>query len=82
MKTELTPARLAKYLAQTLLKAYPSRDDLRVFCEQSARYNFKSIAVNSAMVAACREYLGDSDVLVCATTGFPLGQTAIDVKLY
>jgi deoxyribose-phosphate aldolase len=82
MKTELTPARLAKYLDQTLLKAYPSRDDFRVFCEQSARYNFKSIAVNSAMVAACREYLGDSDVLVCATTGFPLGQTTIDVKLY
>jgi deoxyribose-phosphate aldolase len=82
MKTNLTPAQLAKYFDQTLLKAYVSDADFKAFCEESDRYHFKMIAINSAPVAKCKEFLKDSDVLVGAAIGFPLGQTTIEAKVY
>lgn len=78
----LTPAKLAKYFDQTLLKAYVSEDDFRAFCEESARYRFKMIAINSAPVKLCKGFLADSDVLVGAAIGFPLGQTTVADKVY
>ena len=82
MKTELTAATLAKYFDQTLLKPYVSDADFKAFCEESARYHFKMIAINSAPVAKCKAYLKDSDVLVGAAIGFPLGQTTIADKVF
>ena len=82
MKTELTAASLAKYFDQTLLKPYVSDADFKAFCEESARYHFKMIAINSAPVAKCKAYLKDSDVLVGAAIGFPLGQTTIADKVF
>ena len=78
----LTPAKLAKYFDQTLLKAYVSEDDFRAFCEESARYHFKMVAINSAPVKLCKGFLADSDVLVGAAIGFPLGQTTVADKVY
>ena len=82
MKTELTAASLAKYFDQTLLKPYVSDADFKACCEESARYHFKMIAINSAPVAKCKAYLKDSDVLVGAAIGFPLGQTTIADKVF
>ena len=82
MNTNLTPAQLAKYFDQTLLKAYASSEDFRAFCEESAKYHFKMVAINSAPVKKCKEFLKDSDVLVGAAIGFPLGQTTIEDKVY
>lgn len=73
MKTELTAAALAKYFDQTLLKAYVSDADFKAFCEESARYHFKMIAINSAPVAKCKAFLQDSDVLVGAGHRVPAG---------
>ena len=81
-KLSLTPATLAKYFDQTLLKAYVSEADFQAFCEESARYHFKMIAINSAPVAMCKRFLQDSDVLVGAAIGFPLGQTTIADKVF
>ncbi len=78
----MTTEQLAKYIDQTLLKAYVNEDDFQNFCEESARYHFKMVAINSAPVKLCKGFLKDSDVLVGAAIGFPLGQTTIDVKLY
>lgn len=80
--TQLTPARLAKYFDQTLLKAAASDADFAAFCAESARYGFKMVAINSSPVAKCKQYLAGSDVLVGAAIGFPLGQTTIECKLY
>lgn len=82
MNANFTPERLAKYFDQTLLKAYASEEDFRSFCEESARYHFKMVAINSAPVKKCKAFLKDSDVLVGAAIGFPLGQTTIEDKVY
>lgn len=82
MNINLTPAILAKYFDQTLLKAYASENDFAAFCEESDRYHFKMVAINSAPVAMCKRFLKDSDVLVGAAIGFPLGQTTIADKVF
>jgi deoxyribose-phosphate aldolase len=73
---------LALYFDQTLLKAYATDNELKQFCEEAAVYKFKTVCVNSAQVARCKGYLKDSGVLLCATAGFPLGQTSTECKLY
>lgn len=73
---------LAKFIDQTLLKAYVSENDFREFCKKSAEYQFKMVAINSAPVKMCKEFLRDSDVLVGAAIGFPLGQTTIESKVF
>ena len=82
MKTNLTPETLAKYFDQTLLKPYVTEDRLKEFCEESDRYGFAMVAINSAPVKFCREVLKDSDVHVGAAIGFPLGQTTIADKVF
>ena len=82
MKFDLTPEKLAKYFDQTLLKPYVSEADFKAFCEESDRYGFAMVAINSAPVKYCREVLKDSDVHVGAAIGFPLGQTTIAAKVF
>ena len=82
MKTNLTPESLAKYFDQTLLKPYVTEQRLKEFCEESDRYGFAMVALNSAPVKFCREVLKDSDVHVGAAIGFPLGQTTIADKVF
>ncbi len=82
MKTNFTPAQLAKYFDQTLLKAYASDADFEAFCKESAAYHFKMVAINSAPVRRCKALLRNSDVLVGAAIGFPLGQTTIEDKVF
>ena len=78
----MTPDKLAKYFDQTLLKPYASRTDFEKFCAESDRYHFKMVAIHSAPVRLCKELLKDSDVLVGAAIGFPLGQTTIADKVF
>ena len=82
MKTSLTPAQLAKYFDQTLLKAYVSEADFEAFCKQSDAYGFAMVAINSAPVKFCKSILKDSAVHVGAAIGFPLGQTTIEDKVF
>ena len=82
MKNTLTPEVLAKYFDQTLLKPYASEKDFAAFCAESAAYHFKMVAINSAPVKMCKDFLKDSDVLVGAAIGFPLGQTILENKLH
>jgi len=82
MKTNLTPETLAKYFDQTLLKPFVTEQRLREFCEESDRYGFAMVAINSAPVKFCREVLKNSAVHVGAAVGFPLGQTTIADKAF
>ena len=82
MKEKLTPEALAKYFDQTLLKPYASEKEFEEFCAKSAEYHFKMVAINSAPVKMCKRFLADSDVLVGAAIGFPLGQTTVENKLH
>ncbi len=82
MSTTLTPASLAKYFDQTLLKPYVTEERLREFCLESDRYGFAMVAINSAPVKFCREVLKNSAVHVGAAIGFPLGQTTVEDKVF
>ena len=82
MKPQLTPEQLAKYFDQSLLKAYASKADFERFCAECAAYHFKMAAINSVPVKLCKSLLEDSDVLVGAAIGFPLGQTTVENKVH
>lgn len=79
---KLTKLTLAKTIDQTLLKPYVSDEDFKRFCKTSRDYGFKMVAVNSAPVIKCAEYLAGSGVHVGAAIGFPLGQTTIESKMF
>lgn len=73
---------LANTIDHTLLRADVTREDLRELCRTAVRWGFHSVAINSAVVALCREALGGSPVVCDATVGFPLGQTSIESKVF
>ena len=60
----------------------PGIEDFQAFCKESAAYHFKMVAINSVPVKMCKQYLADSDVLVGAAIGFPLGQTTVENKVH
>ena len=81
MKT-LTVKELAGYFDHTLLKAFVSNEDFKKLCDDADKYGFKMVAINSAPVALCKEYLKNSPVHVGAAISFPLGQTTIETKVF
>ena len=78
----LTSAQLANYFDHTQLKAFVSNAELKQLCEESTKYGFKMVAINSAPVALCHELLKDTPVHVGAAISFPLGQTTIETKVF
>lgn len=81
MKT-LTVKELAGYFDHTLLKAFVTDEDFKKLCDDADKYGFKMVAINSAPVALCKEYLKDLPVHVGAAISFPLGQTTIETKVF
>lgn len=73
---------LAQMIDQTMLGASVTLEDLRRHCQTAAQWGFKSVAINSAVVAFCKGVLEGSQVLCDATVGFPLGQCSIRAKVF
>lgn len=78
----LTRAQLANLFDHTLLKAAATPEEFRVLCEDSDRYGFKMVAINSYPCALCKKLLAGSPVHVGAAISFPLGQTTIEAKVF
>ena len=72
----------AKYIDHTLLKAYASQLEIDKLLEEAKELHFKSVCVNPYYVAKAKQFLRDTDVLVCTVIGFPLGQNTVDVKVF
>ena len=72
----------ASLIDHTLLKPEATDEDIRVLCEEAARYRFASVCVNPTWVRAAACNLQGSGVPVCTVIGFPLGATLADVKAY
>jgi len=72
----------ASLIDHTLLKPEASDQDIKVLCEEAARYHFASVCVNPAWVRAAACNLHGTGVPVCTVIGFPLGATYSDVKAY
>lgn len=78
----MTKEQLANMFDHTLLKPFVTNEDFKKLCEDSKKYGFKMVAINSAPVALCKEFLKDSPVHVGAAISFPLGQTSIETKVF
>ena len=54
---KMTKEQLANMFDHTLLKPFATKEEFQRLCEDSKKYGFKMVAVNSAPVALCKEYL-------------------------
>ncbi|MGL4607078.1 MAG: deoxyribose-phosphate aldolase [Eubacteriaceae bacterium] len=78
----MTVEELGKMFDHTCLKPDASREDFEKICDESRKYGFKMVAINSAPVKLCKKLLEGCDVHVGAAIGFPLGQTTIETKVF
>ena len=79
---DLTADSLAQYFDHTQLHAEATEKDFIKLCEESKKYHFRMVAINSAPVALCKGLLKNTDIHVGAAISFPLGQTSIPVKVF
>lgn len=77
----LTVKEVASMVDHTNLKAFATREDFQLLCDEAVKYGFKSVAINTYPVKMCREMLEGSEVLTGAAVGFPLGQMTIASKV-
>ena len=78
----ITRDQLAKLFDHTLLKAFATKEDFKVLCDDAKMMNCAMVAINPSPVKWCKEFLKGTDVHVGAAIGFPLGQTPIEVKVF
>ncbi len=71
-----------KYIDNTLLKADATSEQIKALCEESKKYDFKSVCVNPSFITYSKECLKGSDVLVCTVIGFPLGSMTTEAKVF
>ncbi len=71
-----------KFIDNTLLKADARREDIKALCEESVKFDFKSVCVNPGFIKDSKEFLKGSDVLVCTVIGFPLGSMTKEAKVF
>ena len=71
-----------KLIDNTLLKADATKDQILALCEESKKYNFKSVCINPDFIPLAKKALKGSDVLVCTVVGFPLGSMTTKAKAF
>lgn len=71
-----------KFIDNTLLKADARREEIKALCEESIKFDFKSVCVNPVFIKDSKEFLKGSDVLVCTVIGFPLGSVTKEAKVF
>jgi len=85
-KSSHTPPPLHSQLAQmidhTLLKPDASHEQIKVLCEEAAKYRFATVCVNSSNVGLAAKLLAGSGVKAIAVVGFPLGATTPAAKAF
>ncbi len=77
-----SPAKLARLIDHTILKAEATAEQVSKLCDEAARYSFASVCINPTHVALAARLLKGTRVAVCAVAGFPLGATLPDVKAF
>ena len=78
----MTRKKLAGMMDHTFLKAYATDKDFEKLCGEAKEHGFAMVAINSSPVKLCKALLKDTDVHVGAAISFPLGQTAIETKVF
>ena len=72
---------LAHKIDHTNLRPFATGADIEALCAEAREWQFASVCVNPAYVAAAKAHLAGSGVAVCTVIGFPLGQNTTAVKV-
>lgn len=72
----------ASFIDHTLLSPQATGPDIKELCREAVENNFKSVCVPPHFVSIAKNYLKESEVLVCTVIGFPLGYTTSKVKAF
>ncbi len=73
---------LASYIDHTLLRPDATAAAIELLCAEARQYAFHAVCVHGSRVALAAARLTDTDVLVAAVVGFPLGATDSDAKRF
>ena len=71
-----------KLIDNTLLKADATNEQIIALCEESKKYDFKSVCINPDFISLAKKNLKGSDVLICTVIGFPLGSMTTKAKAF
>lgn len=71
-----------KYIDHTLLKPEATSDQIKILCEEAAKYSFFSVCINPHYIKFAKSLLHDTGVKVCTVIGFPLGANSTEVKVF
>lgn len=72
----------ASFIDHTLLKASATADEIGQLCAEALRYGFAAVCVNPVFVKTARRFLSGSSVKTAAVTGFPLGASTTETKVF
>jgi deoxyribose-phosphate aldolase len=73
---------IAKLIDHSLLRPDATEADVVSLCEEAKRYGFFSVCIHPFFVKKAKEILSETDIRVTTVTGFPLGMTLTQVKVY
>lgn len=73
---------LAKYFDHTYLKADATDKEMKKLCDEARAMGSAMVAINTAWVIPCKQWLEGTDVHVGAAISFPLGQSGLQSKLF
>lgn len=78
----MAPQNIASLIDHTLLKPEATSAQIRKLCEEALHYKFATVCVNPCYVALAAEMVRGSPVKVCTVSGFPLGASTTDAKIF
>jgi deoxyribose-phosphate aldolase len=73
---------IAGLIDHTLLRPDATEPEIIRFCEEAIKYNFFSVCVHPSFIKTAKDLLSTTDVKISTVTGFPLGMTLTQVKIY
>lgn len=74
------PAELSRFIDHTILKPNINEKDVIKACDESIRYNFKSLCVPPCYVELAKKRLGNSNTKVISVVSFPFGYSLPETK--
>ncbi|MEN8264833.1 MAG: deoxyribose-phosphate aldolase [Nitrospirota bacterium] len=73
---------IAKLIDHTLLRPDATETEIFKLCEDAKQYGFFSVCIHPSFIKTAKELLTASPVKISTVTGFPLGATLTNVKIY
>lgn len=78
----MIPSHIARVIDHTLLKPDATSADIERLCAEARAHKFCSVCINPTHVQLATRLLAGAGVAICTVTGFPLGATTTEAKVY